>query len=412
MGVKPCDIEQFLSLTSTRATQGAITSSEKPHVKIHSRIPQQLEVSVLLCATCHLALSATNGTAERNGTVADGLLDNGNFERAPNATNMKGTVVVGRYAIPGWINEGFVEYIKSGQKQGDMLLVVPEGAYAVRLGNDASIKQAIKVIVGLYYSITFSAARTCAQEERLNVTVAPDSGVLPIQTVYSSNGWDSYAWAFKAIAAVIELIIHNTGKEEDPACGPLIDAVAIKALYPPRATNKNILKNAGFEEGAYIFPNTPWGVLIPPNIEDDHSPLPGWMVESLKAVKYIDSDHYFVPQGRRAVELVAGKESAIAQVARTIIGKTYTLSFSVGDANNSCAGSMVVEAFAGKDTLKVPYESKGTGGFKRAVLTFKAVSTRTRIMFLSTFYTMRSDDFSSLCGPVVDDVKLLSVRKP
>lgn len=166
-----------------------------------------------------------------------GLLDNGNFERAPNATNMKGTVVVGRYAIPGWINEGFVEYIKSGQKQGDMLLVVPEGAYAVRLGNDASIKQAIKVIVGLYYSITFSAARTCAQEERLNVTVAPDSGVLPIQTVYSSNGWDSYAWAFKAIAAVIELIIHNTGKEEDPACGPLIDAVAIKALYPPRATN-------------------------------------------------------------------------------------------------------------------------------------------------------------------------------
>ncbi|EOY31433.1 DUF642 L-galactono-1 [Theobroma cacao] len=369
-------------------------------------------VSVLLCATCHLALSATNGTAERNGTVADGLLDNGNFERAPNATNMKGTVVVGRYAIPGWINEGFVEYIKSGQKQGDMLLVVPEGAYAVRLGNDASIKQAIKVIVGLYYSITFSAARTCAQEERLNVTVAPDSGVLPIQTVYSSNGWDSYAWAFKAIAAVIELIIHNTGKEEDPACGPLIDAVAIKALYPPRATNKNILKNAGFEEGAYIFPNTPWGVLIPPNIEDDHSPLPGWMVESLKAVKYIDSDHYFVPQGRRAVELVAGKESAIAQVARTIIGKTYTLSFSVGDANNSCAGSMVVEAFAGKDTLKVPYESKGTGGFKRAVLTFKAVSTRTRIMFLSTFYTMRSDDFSSLCGPVVDDVKLLSVRKP
>ncbi|KAK6248224.1 hypothetical protein QUC31_019789 [Theobroma cacao] len=369
-------------------------------------------VSVLLCATCHLALSATNGTAERNGTVADGLLDNGNFERAPNATNMKGTVVVGRYAIPGWINEGFVEYIKSGQKQGDMLLVVPEGAYAVRLGNDASIKQAIKVIVGLYYSITFSAARTCAQEERLNVTVAPDSGVLPIQTVYSSNGWDSYAWAFKAIAAVIELIIHNTGKEEDPACGPLIDAVAIKALYPPRATNKNILKNAGFEEGAYIFPNTPWGVLIPPNIEDDHSPLPGWMVESLKAVKYIDSDHYFVPQGRRAVELVAGKESAIAQVARTIIGKTYTLSFSVGDANNSCAGSMVVEAFAGKDTLKVPYESKGTGGFKRAVLTFRAVSTRTRIMFLSTFYTMRSDDFSSLCGPVVDDVKLLSVRKP
>ncbi|XWS27199.1 hypothetical protein CRYUN_Cryun26dG0094400 [Craigia yunnanensis] len=368
-------------------------------------------LSVFLCATCHIALSASDDAA-RNGTVADGLLDNGNFELAPNATNMRGTEVVGRYAIPGWVNEGFVEYIKSGQKQGDMLLVVPEGAYAVRLGNEASIKQKIKVIKGMYYSITFSAARTCAQEERLNVTVAPDSGVLPIQTVYSSTGWDNYAWAFKAEFDVIELIIHNPGVEEDPACGPLIDAVAIKALYPPRPTNKNLMKNAGYEEGAYIFPNTPWGVLIPPNIEDDHSPLPGWMVESLKAVKYIDSGHFFVPQGRRAVELVAGKESAIAQVARTIIGKTYRLSFSVGDANNSCAGSLVVEAFAGKDTLKVPYESKGTGGFKRAALIFVAVSNRTRIMFLSTFYTMRSDDFSSLCGPVVDDVKLLSVRNP
>jgi hypothetical protein len=71
---------------------------------------------------------------------------------------------------------------------------------------------------------------------------------------------------------------------------------------------------------------------------------------------------------------------------------------------------MVVEAFAGKDTVKVPYESKGKGGFKRAVLKFVAASSRTRIMFYSTFYTMRSDDFSSLCGPVVDDVKLLSLR--
>lgn len=159
-----------------------------------------------------------------------------------------------------------------------------------------------------------------------------------------------------------------------------------------------------------MFPNTSWGVLIPPNIEDDHSPLPGWMIESLKAVKYIDSDHFSVPQGKRAIELVAGKESAIAQIARTIPGKTYTLTFTVGDANNACAGSMVVEAFAGKATIKVPYESKGKGGFKRAVLRFVAVSNRTRIMFLSTFYSMRSDDFSSLCGPVIDDVKLLSVR--
>lgn len=166
-----------------------------------------------------------------------GYLENGNFELAPKPSDLKGTEVIGRYAIPKWEISGFVEYIKSGQKQGDMLLVVPEGAYAVRLGNEASIKQRINVTKGLYYSITFSAARTCAQEERLNISVAPDSGVLPIQTVYSSNGWDSYAWAFQADFPQIELVLHNPGVEEDPACGPLIDSIAIRTLYPPRATN-------------------------------------------------------------------------------------------------------------------------------------------------------------------------------
>ncbi|KAF5748207.1 hypothetical protein HS088_TW04G00158 [Tripterygium wilfordii] len=356
---------------------------------------------LLLFTTFHIAFSRR-----------DGLLPNGNFELGPNPSDMNGTVVIGRNAIPEWEISGFVEYIKSGQKQGDMLLVVPEGAFAIRLGNEASIKQRMKVFKGMYYSITFCAARTCAQEEKLNVSVSPDWGVLPMQTLYSSSGWDCYAWAFQAELDEVELVIHNPGVEEDPACGPLIDSVASRALFPPRSTNKNILKNGGFEEGPYVLPNTTWGILIPPNIEDDHSPLPGWMVESLKAVKYIDSEHFNVPQGRRAVELVAGKESAIAQIARTVVGRTYILSFTVGDANNACAGSLMVEAFAGKDTIKVPYESKGKGGYKRAALRFVAVSVRTRIIFYSRFYTMRSDDFSSLCGPVIDDVKLLSVRKP
>nr|XP_029149543.1 uncharacterized protein LOC112755677 isoform X2 [Arachis hypogaea] len=359
-------------------------------------------LSVLLCATFHLSFS-----------FIDGLVANGNFELGPKPWALNGSVVTGgSHAIPEWEISGFVEYIKSGQKQGDMLLVVPEGAFAVRLGNEASIKQRINVIKGMYYSITLMVARTCAQEERLNISIAPDFGVIPIQTLYTSSGWDPIAYSFKAESNVAELVIHNPGVEEDPACGPLIDSVALRTLYPPRPTNKNILKNGEFEEGPYVFPNTSWGVLIPPNIEDSHSPLPVWMVEFLKAVRYIDSAHFSVPQGTRAVELVAGKESAIAQVARTVPGKTYVLSFAVGDASNSCEGSMIVEAYAGKDTLKVPYESKGKGGFKRAALKFVSVSPRTRVMFLSTFYTMRSDDFSSLCRPVVDNVKLLSLRRP
>ncbi|PON51000.1 Galactose-binding domain-like [Parasponia andersonii] len=361
----------------------------------------------LLCAICHSsALSISNG-----------LLPNGNFESGPKPSDLKGTLVTRKDAIPSWEISGFVEYIKSGQKQGDMLLIVPEGAFAVRLGNEASIKQKIKVEKGQFYSLTFSAARTCAQEERLNVSVSPnsepnDSGILPIQTVYSSNGWDSYAWGFVADAFEIEVSIHNPGVEEDAACGPLIDSVALKLLSPPKRTKDNLLKNGNFEEGPYVLPETSWGVIIPPHIEDDHSPLPGWIIESLKAVKYVDSDHFSVPEGKRAVELVAGKESALTQIVRTTKGKTYVLTFAVGDARNACEGSLGLEAFAGNATVKVVYPSTGKGGSTRARLEFKATAEHTRVMFLSTFYTMTSDHSGSLCGPVIDDVRLVSVRFP
>ena len=340
-----------------------------------------------------------------------GLLPNGNFERGPAPSQLRGTRVVGASAIPSWQTSGFVEYIPSGRKQGDMVLVVPEGAYAVRLGNEASIRQRLRGAArGARYSLTFSAARTCAQAEQLNVSASGQSGLLAMQTMYSSNGWDSYAWAWVADADEVDVVIHNPGVTEDPACGPLIDSVAIKALNPPRRTNKNLVKNGDFEEGPYIIPGTKWGVLIPSRVVDDHSPLTGWMVESLKAIKYIDGDSFAVPRGRRAVELLAGRESAIAQVIRTVPGRQYALSFTVGDASNACRGSLMVEAYAGRESTKVAYESAGKGGVKRAVLPFRAASARTRLVFFSSFYSTRSDDLSSLCGPVLDDVAVVSVR--
>ncbi|PKI71154.1 uncharacterized protein LOC116199549 [Punica granatum] len=360
---------------------------------------------VLLSVICYTTASS----------VPDGLLPNGNFEYGPKPWQLKGTVVTSKTAIPNWEISGYVEYIKSGQTQGDMLLVVPEGAFAVRLGNEALIKQKVNVTKDRFYSITFSAARTCAQEEKLKVSISPnskgdDNGVLPMQTMYSNSGWDSYAWGFQADAEEVTISIHNPGVEEDPACGPLIDSVALKVLRLPKRTGDNLLKNGDFEYGPYIMPKTSWGVLIPPHIEDNHSPLLGWIVESLKAVKYVDSQHFFVPTGKRAVELVAGKESALAQVVRTNPGRVYVLSFAVGDAKNSCKGQLAVEAYAGKESTKVFYTSKGTGGFGRAKLRFRAISTHTRVMFLSSIYTMTSDNTGSLCGPVIDDVKLVSVR--
>jgi Protein of unknown function (DUF642) len=169
--------------------------------------------------------------------IIAGLLPNGNFERGPLPSDLKGTQVLSPMGIPSWQISGFVEYIPSGKKQGDMLLVVPEGSYAARLGNEASIKQHLNMTRGMRYSVSFSAARTCAQAEQINITASGQSGFLPMQTLYSSSGWDSYAWAWLATSDETEVVIHNPGVSDDPACGPLIDSVAVKALNSPRRTN-------------------------------------------------------------------------------------------------------------------------------------------------------------------------------
>ncbi|CAL5031259.1 unnamed protein product [Urochloa decumbens] len=348
--------------------------------------------------------------ARAAAAIQDGLLPNGNFEQAPPKSQLNGTRVMGRYAIPNWEISGYVEYIGSGQKQGDMLLPVPEGAWAVRLGNNASIQQRIQVTRGAPYSITFSAARTCAQAEQLNVTVAPESDILPIQTVYTSSGWDSYSWAFKATSSVVSFIVHNPGVSEDPACGPLIDLFAIKALPAPKSTKNNMLKNGDFEDGPYIFRNTKWGVLVPPMDEDDYSPLHPWMVmSSTKSVKYVDVPHHVVPRGARAIELVSGMETALVQDVATVPGRAYRLEFSAGDAGDGCAGAMTVQAYAGPGSVRVPYQSKGKGGHTRGVLDFTANANQTRVVFVSMSYNMKGD--GSLCGPVVDDVSLVCTTR-
>eukprot|EP00268_Persea_americana_P043768 TRINITY_DN4406_c0_g1_i1.p1 TRINITY_DN4406_c0_g1~~TRINITY_DN4406_c0_g1_i1.p1 ORF type:complete len:367 (+),score=69.60 TRINITY_DN4406_c0_g1_i1:45-1145(+) len=341
----------------------------------------------------------------------DGLLPNGNFEIGPKPNHLNKTVIMGRYALPNWEIYGLVEYISGGPQPGGMFFAVAHGIHAVRLGNEASISQSIPVKQGSLYSLTFGSSRTCAQEEVLRISVLPLSGNLSLQTLYSSDGGDTYAWGFKAASSVAKLTFHNPGIQEDPACGPLLDAVAIKELFPPMPTKDSLVKNGGFEEGPHLFKNTTNGVLLPPKQLDITSPLPGWIIESLKAIRYLDSNHFFIPFGQAAVELVAGRESAIAQVIRTIPNKLYNLTFVVGDAKNGCHGSMLVEAFAAKETAKVPFHSNGKGGFNVGSLKFKAIAARTRITFFSSFYHTKVNDPGSLCGPILDQVRVYPVSK-
>lgn len=169
------------------------------------------------------------------------------------------------------------------------------------------------------------------------------------------------------------------------------------------------MKNGGFEVGPHVFKTLSTGVLLPPKIQDLVSPLPGWIIESLKPVKYIDSKHFFVPSGKAGIELVAGRESAIAQIIRSIPNKLYNLSFTIGDAKNGCHGSMMVQAFAARETLRVPLESIGKGSIKKASIKFKAISTRTRITFFSAYYHTKLNDYGHMCGPVLDDVRVSPV---
>jgi hypothetical protein len=171
-----------------------------------------------------------------------------------------------------------------------------------------------------------------------------------------------------------------------------------------------MLKNGDFEEGPYIFPNTPWGVLVPPMDEDDCSPLSPWMIlSSSKSVKYVDAAHYKVPRCGHAVELVSGLETALAQDVRTVPGRPYRVEFSTGDAGNGCVGSMAVQAYAARESVKVPYQSQGKGGFTRGVLEFTAITNQTRVVFVSMSYIMKPD--GTLCGPVIDDVSLVCTRR-
>lgn len=345
-------------------------------------------------------------------TAEDGLLVNGNFEKAgsENRTSWRGANGVD--SLPGWSIEGTVEYINEGQRQGSMYLVVPEGKHAVRLGNEAQISQPISLQKGSTYSLTFSAARTCAQLESLNVTVPPATRNVDLQTLYSIFGWDAYAWAFQAQSENVEVIFQNPGLEEDPTCGPILDAIALKQISTPEKLKDNAVVNGDFEEGPWMFDNETLGVLLPTNLDVTTSSLPGWIVESSKAVRYIDSAHYTVPEGKRAIELLSGKEGIISQMVETNPGSKYTMSFLLGEAGDGCQEPMAVMAFAGDESDSVHFNNPpASGKYEPNNVTFTAKAERTRIAFYSLYYNTRIRDKSSLCGPVIDQVKVVDLSK-
>ncbi|KAJ4916862.1 hypothetical protein Rs2_02412 [Raphanus sativus] len=361
-----------------------------------------------------LSLSLAVAT-DKAPLVEDGLVINGDFETSPSSGFTDDGVVDGPSEIPSWKSNGTVELVNSGQKQGGMILIVPQGRHAVRLGNDAEISQELTVEKGSVYSVTFSAARTCAQLESINVSVASvnanegdtlASRDVDLQTLYNVQGWDPYAWAFEAEEDHVRLVFKNPGMEDDPTCGPIIDDIAIKKLFTPDKPKDNAVINGDFEEGPWMFRNTSLGVLLPTNLDEEISSLPGWNVESNRAVRFVDSDHFSVPGGKRAVELLSGKEGIISQMVETKADKPYLLSFSLGHAGDKCKEPLAIMAFAGDQAQNFHYMAQANSTFEKVGLNFTAKADRTRVAFYSVYYNTRTDDMSSLCGPVIDDVRV------
>lgn len=164
----------------------------------------------------------------------------------------------------------------------------------------------------------------------------------------------------------------------------------------------NLVVNGGFEFGPDFLENTAGGVLLDSAPTPLFSPLIQWIV--LGTVRYIDSKHFFVPQGNAAVEMISGVSSGVQAAAKLQAGSSYTLDFTLGDANDSCAAKFLVGAQAGSTSRNFTLESNGTGSAVKFSMTFNAIPDVNTITFLS--YTTTQTRDGDFCGPVIDDVIL------
>ncbi|KAF2545873.1 hypothetical protein F2Q70_00023549, partial [Brassica cretica] len=132
---------------------------------------------------------------------------------------------------------------------------------------------------GVVYSLTVGVTRSCARDKKIIVSVSGRSGKIPIETIFSSDGGDSYAWAFTAMSDVVRVTLQNLDLH----------------LHLDRA-KPNRVQNGRFDIGPYVFAKYSTGVLIPAKSQEDFispmSPLPNWFVESPKPVKYITNNNF------------------------------------------------------------------------------------------------------------------------
>ncbi|KAF2316435.1 hypothetical protein GH714_041776 [Hevea brasiliensis] len=260
-----------------------------------------------------------------------------------------------------------------------------------------------------YYLLTFTLApggQNCSTNANVGVS-APDShSIFSFKQDYGKEGWETFglylgSWEQQE---PINLVLESQSTESDAnsTCWPLIDKLLLKTIETLVPGDNNLLLNGGFEYGPEFLSNSTEGILLDPVPTAVLSPLRQWSITG--TVKYIDSKHYFVPEGNAAVEFVSGVSAGIQAATTLKDGSTYSLEFTLGDANDSCEGNFVVGAQAGSTAQNFTLQSNGTGSAKKLSLAFKADSTTTLISFVSYATTQTKDGV--FCGPIVDNVVL------
>ncbi|XP_017635698.1 protein DUF642 L-GALACTONO-1,4-LACTONE-RESPONSIVE GENE 2 [Gossypium arboreum] len=347
------------------------------------------------------------------GFASADYLQNSDFESPPK--NLTGNSSVPfvllneNNTIPGWTFQGTVQYVTAGR-----IMALPDNGHAIQLGQDAKINQTFQAN-GDYmeYILTFTLApggQNCSANANITVSGPDNQGIFSFKQHYGKQAWQSYGLylGLSGQDETVNLVFESQAVESDDnsTCWPVIDSLLVKAVENLVQGKDNLLLNGGFEFGPDFLSNSTEGILLDSASSPVQSPLSQWAM--VGTIKYIDSKHFFVPHGNAAVEIVSGVSAGIHTEVTLAKGSAYNLEFTLGDANNACEGDFIVEVRAGSVAQNFTIRSDGTGSAEKSSIKFEVDSNATTPISFSSFTTSQTKD-GIFCGPVVDDVVLLSL---
>ncbi|KAL7584961.1 protein DUF642 L-GALACTONO-1,4-LACTONE-RESPONSIVE GENE 2 [Lactuca sativa] len=346
-------------------------------------------------------------------------LENSGFESPPtnlttNSTSQFILLDPKTNRIPGWSFNGTVWYVTAGEN-----VSLPGNGHGVQLGPNGMINQTFKQDGNYYYVLTFTLAPSspdCANSTSVNVSGPTASEVFFFRESLGTEMWQTYAYSLWNQMGLMSLQIQSTSTSNSNSnsnnitCWPIVDTILVTGIDSPWWYSDNGFANNGFEVGPAFIGNSSQGVLLEADSSypesSIQSPLQHWSI--LGIVKYLDSKHYAVPRGGRAVELVSGNPSGIVSDVGFLKDRQVTIDFIMGDANDSCVGDFLVFLQVG-DTMiwNFTMRSIGVGSREAHSVTFKANFSNTEQVLISfTSFNETQNSNNVLCGPVIDSTVL------